>query len=394
MLKNCIQNQKRLYLLLLTCLAVLTLMFESTCYIACAGSKKDASNYIYRRGKTTVELRVLTGKSGLATRKFNHPYYFKKTQLVDLLSSIYYLDKNLVKAMRKKRRRSARVFENDEIERLTPLIIAAFSKATIEQDLLVTSYSLRYLREGLINFFSLFMIDDKLNIVFGKVHRKGSVSKSSVLRTRNLERNVEPTKMKKSHYWELVTKPGQQFALGHKNWLIIDFQSNLFSKGVDDRTKEITAKFDKRFKPLVDPLEDRIKKLEEMLTKGIGNNKVSEEQRPIDPPSITEADTSPDYFYNETDFGLNDVDTVNIDFLLDNKDDVKIISEKFYALQELLDEELITHRNYEEKKYELLIDMLGYDVKAGLKELKELKKMGFITNSDFEKTKTELLKKL
>ncbi|MGR3178696.1 MAG: hypothetical protein ACUZ8E_11620 [Candidatus Anammoxibacter sp.] len=393
MVNNCKQNQKTLPQFLLIFLVVTILMFECTRSIAFFGGSKDEPlNNIYRRGKTTVELRVRPDKSGLATRRYNHPYYLKKTILVDLLSSIYYKDKDLMKAMRKKHRKPKRVFENDEIERLTPLIIAAFSNATPAQDLLVTSYSLRFLREGLINFFSLFMTGDKLNIVFSKIKRKGTVSKSSVLKTRNLERNVEPTKMKKSHYWELVTKPGQQFAIDHKNWLIIDFQSKLFAKSVEERKKEVTAKFDSKFKPIVDPLEDRIRKLEEMLAKG------SKDQRSIDRIPVMNTDSSLSYFNDGKTYESDEDDIGDIDFLSDIKEDIKedinIINEKFYALRELLDEELITHINYEEKKYELLMDIMEYDVKAGLKELKELKEMGFITSADFEKTKTQLLKKL
>ncbi|MGR3317041.1 MAG: hypothetical protein ACUZ8O_00970 [Candidatus Anammoxibacter sp.] len=397
MINNRIQNQKRLRSFLLIFLASLILMFACTCSIAFCFGKKDDSGEplkkIYRRGKTTIEVRILSSKSGLATRRFNHPYHFKKTILVDLLSSIYYKNKDITKALMKKYNKPKRVFQNDEIERLTPLIIEAFSKAAPEQDLLVTSYSLRFLREGLINFFSLFMTGDKLNIVFSKIRRKGSTSRSSVLKTRNLERNIEPTRVKKSHYWELLTKPGQQFAVDHKNWLIIDFKSELFATGVEKRTNEITAKFNRKFKPIVDPLEDRIKKLEEMLAKGsVGRESV--DQDPGDQTPVTDPGSSLSYFDTENTYESDEIDTGNIDFLFDNKEDINIVREKFYALRELLDERLITRINYEEKKHELLIDIQEYDVKAGLKELKELKEMGFITNSDFEETKTELLKKL
>ena len=78
---------------------------------------------------------------------------------------------------------------------------------------------------------------------------------------------------------------------------------------------------------------------------------------------------------------------------LRKKEDISAISEKFYALDELLKEDLITYIDYEEKKYELLLGLQEHNVKTSLKELKKLKDMGFITNDDFEKTKSELLKK-
>ena len=380
-------DRDSLCLSLLIFLVSAILTFACVCSIAfCGKSKDEHTNKTYRRGKTTIEVRVRPDKSGLATGKFNHPYFIKKPQIEDVLTSIFYKDKDLTKKMMKKYNKSRRVFQDDEVIKLAPLIIEAFSKSTPEQDLLVTSYSERFLREGLINYFSLFMKGDKLNIAFGKIRHRGNVSISSVGKTRNLKHKIEPTKVKKSHYWQLEAMPGQQFEPEHKNWLIIDFQSESFVSGAADRRQTDAKKFDNKFKPIVDPLEDRIKKLEEMLAKK------SEDQSPVKAP-----DFSQDYSQTEKpyeDYENYEDDSGNMDFLFDTQEDINIIREKFYALRELLDEELITHINYEEKKYELLIDIQEYDVKAGLKELKELKSMGFITNSDFEKTKTELLKKL
>ena len=393
MFRICLQNHKRLcrFLLYVVVITMLACVYSHNTIIFGKESDDEPINKVIRRGKTTVKLRIFPSESGLAAHNFNHPYYLKKSTLIDILSSIYYLDKDILKVMLKKGKTAKRVFQYDEIEKLVPLIIHAFSIAKPEQDLLISSYSQRFLLEDLNNVFSLFMTGDKLNIVFGKVRHKGNVSKSSVLTTRRLERDPEPTKVKKSHFWKLVVKPGQQFKPGHNNWLIIDFQNELFVNGVENRKKDDAQKYDKKLKPIVDPLEERIKKLEEMLSKGDSKGGSIE-----DPSDISEKETKIDTA--DVDSGYNDWDKPSDNNELssdlqqaDKKEDISIIKEKFYALRELLDEDLITYIDYDNKKLELLQELHDFDVKSSLKQLKELMDMGFITIDDFDKTKTELL---
>lgn len=385
MTNNYFRKQKRLYIFILLFLTGAVCLLEHTSSITCSSELEDEPlNKIYRRGKTTLELRIFPDDSGLAAKKFNHPYFFNKAAIVDILSSIYYIDKDVMKVMVKKGGASKRVFQNDEIEKLTPLIIEAFSKATPEQNLLVSSHSERFLLEGLNNVFSLFMTNDKLNIVFGNIRNRGSISKSSVIQTRNLEQYPEPTKVKKSHFWELAANPGQQFKPDHNNWLIIDFKSELFVHAIEERKKKEIQKYDNKLRPIVDPLEERIRKLEESLAK---DNKAM-------PPDEASSPASRNYSTSKTADDNHKIESKKNDLQPENKKDIAIIREKFYALQELLKEDLITYADYEEKKIELLLAFQEYDVKESLKELKELNEMGFITNDDYENTKSGLLKKL
>lgn len=389
MSNNCLRKQKKLYSFLLFLLVGTVLLFFEYTHPITFGLELDNEplNKIYRRGKSTLELRIFPDNSGLAVKNFNHPYYFKKSTIVDILSSIYYKDKDamqdIMKSMVKIGKKEKRIFQGDEIEKLAPLIMEAFSKAKPEQDLLVSSYSERFLLEGLNNVFSLFMTGDKLNIAFGQVRHRGNVSKSPVLKARGLKQNIEPTKVEKSHFWELVPSPGQQFEPNHKNWLIIDFRNELFTRGVEKRREKEVQKYDKKLKPIVDPLEERIRKLEESLAKGDKDHQSVE----------TPPQSSQSYSTREKPYDSKETGNGNVDLQLRKKEDISAIREKFYALDELLKEDLITYIDYEEKKHELLLGLQEHNVKTSLKELKKLKDMGFITNDDFENTKLELLKK-
>lgn len=344
-------------------------------------------NKTYRRGKTTLELRIFPDKSGLAVKRFNHPYFFDRATLVDILSSIYYIDKDIMLKMAKGEKREKHVFQDDEIRTLAPLIIEAFARATPEQDLLVSSYSGRFLLEDLNNIFTLFMEDNRLNVVFGKIRHRGDVSISPALEARKLKASVEPTQVSESFFWEMALKPGQELKSGYKNWLIIDFKGELFIQETQKRKEEVTKKIKEGFEPVVSPLEERIRKIEKILASN--ESDANKEQLAKE---TTQHKPHPD----QADEGSGFIRLTDEDEFVDSgsAEGVSNIREKFYALMELLKEDLITANDYEQKKTELLNALLRIDVKISLKELKELMGGGFITGEDFEQWKKKLLDKL
>ena len=64
-----------------------------------------------------------------------------------------------------------RVFQDEEIKKLVPLIAQAFSVATPTQVISATSYSYRMILSDKKNYCILFVADRSLNIVFGSVHK-------------------------------------------------------------------------------------------------------------------------------------------------------------------------------------------------------------------------------
>ncbi len=410
------------FIILSVLIAAMALIWRAPIAFGFGRSKSDDDqlNKVYKRGKTTLKLRIAPDKSGLATQKFNHPYFFTKDQLVDVLSTVYYVDKNITKKIMKRKITSPGkpVFQDDEIAKLTPLILEAFSKSTPQQDLLINSYSDRFLLQGLYTTFSLFMTGDKLNIAFAHIRDRKNVSLSSVVKTRKLERNKEPTNVKKSHYWEIVAKSGQQLKKDHKNWLIIDFKNAMFIKTVQQQKQDAAIKYDKKLKPMFNPLEDRIKKLEQMLAekdkKDQGTQRYQEpynesyrepyrEQAPVkefpslyDPPAERKRPTEREKRYAEerdkryagqrrSEPSINRKSATN---------DISALSNKFYALRDLMNDGLITVNDYNQKKDELLTEFHMYDIKTSLKELKKLEQDGLISYKDFQYTKGELLDSL
>ena len=393
--RNIIKN----YLILFIAAGVIFQLYHPYSFADDVKLVDEPFNKKYRRGKTTLELRVFPDKAKLKIEDFNHPYYFKKHDLEDILSSIYYYDKDVMKTLLKKgKKRSRQVFQPDEIKRIVPLLLDAFSRSAPSQDILVKSYSERFLLEGLNNFFTLFMTGDKLNIVFGRIRDRGSVSKSLALAKATVEHYVEPTRIKRSHFWEVERNPGQQFYTDHNNWLMIDFKSELFTQKTEERKKVAVVKFDKKFKPLVDPLEDRIKKLEELLAKKDDASEAPaqgapEENEPQQIAKIEQSRTNIEEVIDTKQAPVINREPQEPIAEKENviKEDLVVIREKFFALSELLKEGLITRDDYDKKKKELLSKIVIHKVKDGLEELKSLMEMGFINEDDFNSSKKELL---
>ena len=393
------RNMRKTYLLLFVAASVIFSLYHPYSIAADVKLVGEPLNKKYRRGKSTIELRVVPKKAKLKIENFNHPYYFKKQELENILASIYYYNKDVMKTLLKKgKKRARRVFQPDEIKRLTPLLLDAFSRSAPSQDIFVKSYSERFLLEGLNNAFTLFVTGDKLNIVFSRIRDRGSVSKSLALSKGSIEHFIEPTRIKRSHFWEIERNPGQQFYTDHNNWLMVDFKSEVFAQNIEERKKVAVVQFDKKFKPLVDPLEDRIKKLEELLAKKDDDNEapaqgVPEENKPQQIAKVEQPATNIEEVIDTEQAPVINREPQAPIAKKENviKEDLIVIREKFFALSELLKEGLITREDYDKKKNELLPKIVVHNVKDALEELKSLMDMGFINEDDFNSAKKELL---
>lgn len=94
----------------------------------------------YEDDKITVKhVELLIKRSGQRSQ-FNHPYEMAGNVLTNALSYIYYEEKGLLG-----KKEPLRVFQDDEIRKLIPLIVQAFSIATSTQVVTVSSYSERML---------------------------------------------------------------------------------------------------------------------------------------------------------------------------------------------------------------------------------------------------------
>ena len=180
---------------------------------------------------TSVEIREeLDGQGNVIKKDLNHPYYFTGSGLANILSSIYYKQKSLIKGSAGKKK----LFRQEELQIIIPPIISAFSMATDSQDILVFSTSDKVLLSDSQSFFSMFITGNDLNVVFSTILSKKNISDGRAFRKSNKAKFKDPLDVKRSSRWSLVPTAGQRFAPGRQNWLIIDLSSNLYGVASTD----------------------------------------------------------------------------------------------------------------------------------------------------------------
>ena len=173
----------------------------------------------------SVEIREeLDEKGDVIKKNYNHPYYFTGSGLANILSSIYYTQKSIMLGSKGKKQ----LYKKEELQNIIPPIISAFSMANDSQDILVFSTSDKVLLADAQSYFSMFVSNNELNIVFSDILNKKSVSDGRAFRKSNKGKFKDPFDVKRSARWNLIPMEEQRFAPGHQNWLIIDLSSNLF----------------------------------------------------------------------------------------------------------------------------------------------------------------------
>jgi len=196
---------------------------------------------------TSVEIREeLDEKGDVIKKNYNHPYYFTAGGLTNILSSIFYTQKNLMLGTKGKQR----LYQKAELQVIIPPILSAFSMANDSQDILVFSTVDKVLLADAQSYFSMFISNNELNIVFSDIQNKKSVNDGRSFRKSNKSKFKDPFEVKRSGRWNLIPMEGQRFAPGHQNWLILDLSSNLYgvagggnnSNSVDDNSLKAGAR--------------------------------------------------------------------------------------------------------------------------------------------------------
>ena len=172
---------------------------------------------VYKDGLITVKHEELPVKRDGQRIQFGHPHKLSEAYITNVLSSIHYEEKGLFK-----KKGILRVFHDEEIKKLVPLLARAFSIATQIQVITATSYSYRMILSDKMNYCILFVTDHSLNIVFGSVHKFQTFNDVMSEKKKYLTTRENPAKKRRSSFWKLIPSAGQQFEPGHENWLIID----------------------------------------------------------------------------------------------------------------------------------------------------------------------------
>src|SRR3990172_4364237 len=172
---------------------------------------------VYKDGLITVKHDELPVKRDGHRIQFNHPHKLTGDFATKVLSDIYYKEKGLFK-----RKETLRGFQDEEIKKLVPLIVQAFSVAMPSQVITATSYSYRMILSDKKNYCILFIADRCLNIVFGRIHMFQTFNDIMSEKKKYLITRENPAKKRRSSFWKLIPSAGQRLEPGHENWLIID----------------------------------------------------------------------------------------------------------------------------------------------------------------------------
>lgn len=301
----------------------------------------------YTDGQIIVKHEELKVKKNGRYIQCDHPYKFQENVITNALSNIYFEEKGLLK-----KKGALRVFQDDEIRKLVPLIIQAFSVATPSQVIAISSYSERLLLTDQQNYCIAFILDHSLNIAFSRVHMLQTYNDTMSEKKQYTTKKENPAQIKRSRFWKLIPAAGQRLEANHENWLVIDLSDKIYQQPVIQRTGTI----DEKIKVGTSELDTRLKKLEEKMG-GTG------ETHAPNPSTIVK----------------------------ENRQESKI-KNKLMLLREMVDEGIISAEDYDYKKAKILREAMGnLGIKEQLQEIKDLKTEGLITETDYTEKKKELL---
>ena len=310
----------------------------------------------HKKGDVSVELRDVSKSRGEVA--FSHPYFITEDRLRAILASLRFREKGTLKS-----KSSKRIFLDRELNELVPSIVESLSKADPQKEVFASTTSEKTLLRDQSTAFCLFMLGRELNVVFSQVHLTKEEA-PSFKGWKTTPPAQDPTSITGHGLWELVPVGGQNLKEGHKNWLVMDVEDKAFEPVIATAEEKITPS---------SLIEDRLRRLEERAGlpstgKGEQGGAVSEQSAPAELPK-TKKETSPSE---------------------------KTLGQKLRELKTLLDEGLISQKDYEKKKLDLLQEEppQGKSVPDMLKELRGLKDEALITEGDYDNWKARLLEKL
>lgn len=320
----------------------------------CLSNNPVSGSPKHKKADVSVELRDVSKSRGEVA--FSHPYFIAEDRLRTILASLRFREKGALKG-----KSSKRIFLDRELNELVPRIVESLSKADPQKEVFASTTSEKTLLRDQSTTFCLFMLGRELNVVFSQVH----VTKEeapSFKGWKTAPPAQDPTSITGHGLWELVPVGGQNLKEGHKNWLVMDVEDKAFEPVIATAEEKITPS---------SLIEDRLRRLEERAGlpstgKGEQGGAVSEQSAPAELPK---KGTSPSD---------------------------KTLGQKLRELKTLLNEGLISQKDYEKKKLDLLQEEppQGRSVPDMLKELRGLKDEALITEGDYDNWKAKLLEKL
>lgn len=313
----------------------------------------------YKDGLITVQHGELSVGKNNVRMQYNHPYSLVGNVISNALSYIYFEEKGLLK-----KKGTSRVFQDDEIKKLVPLLIQAFSVATPNQIVTVSSYSERLLLTDQQNYCVMFITGSSLNIAFSRIHMFQTYNDTMSDKKRYTMTTENPLEIKHSRFWKLSPSAGQRLEGGRENWLIIDLACDEYQKPVAQRMGTV----DEKIKVGTSDLDDRLKKLEEKMNSQVPSSIPSIPSVPVisNPPHV-----------------VTPAQEVRVESKIKNK---------LTILRELVKDGIVSEEDYDYKKAKLLREAMDdMSLKEQLREIKDLRTEGLITEEDYNEKKKSLL---
>lgn len=301
----------------------------------------------YTNGRIVVKHEDLKVKKNGRYIQFDHPYEMRGDVIANALSYIYFEEKGLLK-----KKGTLRVFQDDEIRKLVPILIQAFSVATPSQVITVSSYSERMLLTDQQNYCILFIFERSLNIAFSRIHMLQTYNDSMSEKKRFITTKENPARINHSRFWKLVPAAGQRLEPSHENWLVVDLSNEIYQQPIVQRVGTV----DEKIKVGTSDLDARLKKLEEKM----GSTGETHAPEPSTPAKESHEESK--------------------------------MKSKLMLLREMVGEGIISTEDYDYKKAKLLREAMDdMSIKEQLQEIKDLKTEGLITEADYTEKKKELL---
>lgn len=301
----------------------------------------------YTNGRIVVKHEDLKVKKNGRYIQFDHPYEMRGDVIANALSYIYFEEKGLLK-----KKGTLRVFQDDEIRKLVPILIQAFSVATPSQVITVSSYSERMLLTDQQNYCILFIFERSLNIAFSRIHMLQTYNDSMSEKKRFITTKENPARINHSRFWKLVPAAGQRLEPSHENWLVVDLSNEIYQQPIVQRVGTV----DEKIKVGTSDLDARLKKLEEKM----GSTGETHAPEPSTPAKESHEESK--------------------------------MKSKLMLLREMVGEGIISTEDYDYKKAKLLREAMDdMSIKEQLQEIKDLKTEGLITETDYTEKKKELL---
>lgn len=335
---------------------------------------------IFNEGKTFIRLEEARATKTTPKPAFDHPKYLRNEMVSSALSSLYFNEKGVTGWGKEQN-----VFQENELLQLTSHITNAFTKASPSQYILVNSnYTMGkgFTKKEFYTIFGLFISNDKLNVVFSRIHYEDMIGKGqdNIFAETGNTVYVDPFSIKKNPFWKISLRAGQQFKTEYNNWLIIDLDTSAFVTKEDYYGKDTTT----------GKAQDTPNPAGTTTTISDNNHPVIvQQQMSIKDQLVELKELETAGLITKEDYELRKA------LILGGKKE-KSIKDKFSDLRKLKEDGFISGIDYEHKKRDLLEENNESEMKMNIKEVLavylELRDEGFITDEDYDYKKKKLLK--